>query len=401
MDRIINSLLDLDLYKLTQQQAITKLYPWVRARYGFFNRGQTPFPTGFASSLREQVDAMATLKLLPEEKEFLHQRCGEFLDPVYLDLLEGYRYDPREVHISQSDDHLSIIIEGNWYRTILWEVPLMAIVCELYFKLAGQGIIMTEPNIASPGEMRDRAKNKAKRLAEVGAKFAEFGTRRRFSYRCHDLTMEGLIAGGGANLVGSSNVHFAQKYNIRPIGTQAHEWIMFHGAKYGYRMANKAAMNQWVRVYKGDLGTVLTDTYTTADFWRSFDRQSAKLFDGVRHDSGDPILFGEDTIKHYEKYRINSQSKTIIFSDGLDVNEAVRIQKHFNGRIGVSFGIGTHFTNDVGVKPLNIVIKMTEAMPFSFNEWIPTIKLSDVRGKHTGDKEEIASAIRELRLKVD
>lgn len=398
---IIQSVLDTDLYKLTQGYAVAKRYPRARVQYKFFNRGKTPFPKGFAAALRSQVDAMQSLALTVDEAVFLTHRCGAFLDPQYIDWLKGYRFNPAEVNIIASDDEteVSIDIGGYWYRTIYWEVPLMSIISELYFKMVDKPVL-TETGEAGDFELdmrhvRNKAANKGMRLLTNVVPFADFGTRRRYSYKVQEEVVRQFTA-YRPPFVGTSNVHFAHMFDIAPIGTQAHEWFMFHGAKYGYRSANKIALGRWADIFGGRLGIALTDTFTTDAFFKAFDIFYAKLFDGVRHDSADPTEFGEKVIKHYENFGIDPRTKTIVFSDGLSTEKAIELKDHFADRIRVSFGIGTHFTNDVGVKPLNIVIKMTAAE--IDNEWVPTIKLSDVEGKHTGKNEEISFAKGLLRV---
>ena len=227
-------------------------------------------------------------------------------------------------------------------------------------------------------------------------KLADFGTRRRYSYDVHDMLIQEFSkweSGGQLHnfFVGTSNVHFAQKYNLTPIGTQAHEWFMFHAAKYGFHQANSVALGRWVDVYNGNLGIALTDTFTTRNFFQSFDTLYAKLFDGIRHDSGDPIAFGQGAELHYEELGIDPSTKTIVFSDGLNYKKIQQIESE-PWDIRRSYGVGTWLTNDIeGIKPLNMVIKMSEAKPKG-KEWIPTIKLSDVKGKHTGDKKIIELA---------
>lgn len=206
-----------------------------------------------------------------------------------------------------------------------------------------------------------------------------------------------LKEGGEQCFVGSSNVHLAVVNRVKPIGTHAHEWFMFHGAKYGFKMANATALEHWVDVYRGDLGIALSDTYTTEVFFRQFDKKFSKLFDGVRHDSGDPVDFARKAIAHYERLGINPLSKTITFSDALDYDKVIRIAGFCRDRIGISFGIGTNLTNDVGLKPMNIVIKMTEACPEG-EGWTPVIKLSDEAGKHTGEPEMIHLAKKVLHI---
>jgi nicotinate phosphoribosyltransferase len=185
----------------------------------------------------------------------------------------------------------------------------------------------------------------------------------------------------------------------KPIGTHAHEWFMFHAAKYGFKMANTVGLEHWVDVYRGDLGIALSDTYTTECFFNAFDKKFAKLFDGVRHDSGDPVTFAAKTIEHYRKLGIDPRSKTIIFSDALNYTKVERITNYCRDKIGMSFGIGTNLTNDVSLEPLNMVIKMTEALPEN-EPWIPVVKLSDEKGKYTGNPEMIQLAKQVLHLEV-
>jgi nicotinate phosphoribosyltransferase len=190
-------------------------------------------------------------------------------------------------------------------------------------------------------------------------------------------------------LIGTSNVHFARQFNITPIGTLAHEWFMFHAALHGYQAANTSGQDAWVKVFHGDLGIALTDTYTTPVFLSTFDTFYAKLFDGVRQDSGDPFAFTDTLIDHYQRHHIDPSSKTIVFSDGLDVEKAVKVHQYCRGRIRDSFGIGTSLTNDVGVTPLNMVIKLGKCRVAPDRPWRDTVKLSDEKSKHTGDPLEV------------
>lgn len=237
-------------------------------------------------------------------------------------------------------------------------------------------------------------------------KVADFGTRRRYSFEnqlevCSDLKK---MFGSDAFFIGTSNVYIAMLLNIKPEGTHAHEWFMFMAARYGYKMANTMALKHWTDVYHGDLGIALSDTYTTDVFFRTFDKMSAKLFDGVRQDSGDPYTFVDKTVAKYESLNIKPSSKVIVFSNALTTESAVAIRDYCikSGKdIGSGFGIGTHLSNDVGVKPLNIVIKMVaaQAIPNS-TEWISTVKLSDDEGKHTGSEQEVQLCIDTLRIQT-
>lgn len=387
----LKSLLDNDFYKITMQNAVIKLFPNEKVRYTFINRGHHSFPPGFAEELRRCINAMAELKLTRDEKEFLRITCP-YLDLPYLDFLGGYHYDPSEVTVVQHGEDLEVTVEGQWYRAILWEVPLLSLISELHYEMNG---MQRSPN----EEVVSRTLDKAAQLNALKVTFAEFGTRRRHSYKVQDLVVDALVRNNkSGNFIGSSNVHFAMKYGVKPIGTHAHEWFMFHAAAYGFKMANALSLEHWVDVYRGDLGVALSDTYTTEVFFQQFDKKFAKLFDGVRHDSGDPIEFANKTIEHYRKNGINPLFKYIIFSDGLNLEKVEEITHACEGRIGISFGIGTNLTNDVGLKPMNIVMKLTEAQTIN-GDWTSTVKLSDEHGKYTGDPRMIELAKEFLKIK--
>jgi nicotinate phosphoribosyltransferase len=372
---LFTSILDNDFYKFTMQQGVIRLFPGAKARYRFINRGQHSFPPGFADALKLAVNEMTALKLTREEKHFLQVTCP-YLDPVYLDFLEGYRYQPEEVQLSQHGDQLEVHIEGFWYRTILWEVPLMSLICELYY-------IMTGATRVSDEEIMSRTRLKIEKYKALGITVADFGTRRRYSYQVHRRVLQSLSEHGQGAFIGTSNVHLAMLYKTKPIGTHAHEWFMFHAARYGFKMANAMGLEHWVQVYRGDLGIALSDTYTTEVFFRQFDKMFSKLFDGVRHDSGDPKLFADKVIDHYNGLGIDPMTKTIIFSDGLNYDKVADIADHCRNKVGMSFGVGTNFTNDAGPAPMNIVIKMSAAQPQD-SEWTEVVKLSDEHGKYTG-----------------
>ena len=371
------------------QFGVTKLYPDVMARYKFINRGEHQFPEGFAEELQKEINAMASLSLTKDEKNFFTINCP-YLSPAYLDFLQGYRYDPNEVKITQNGPDVEVHVEGYWYRTILWEVPILCLISEIFYKLTNAQRISNE-------EITKRTSDKVDLYNRLGVTVAEFGTRRRHSYEVHDVVMKELTNHKGKSFVGTSNVHFAHKYGVKPIGTHAHEWFMFHGARYGFKIANSISLDRWVKVYYGDLGIALTDTYTSDVFFGQFDKKLSKLFDGVRHDSGDPIEFGEKTIAHYKKMGINPLFKTIIFSDGLNSEKVEMITKAFKGRIGLSFGIGTNLTNDTDLKPMNIVMKLTEISSIDI-KWTGVVKLSDEKNKHTGTPRMIALAKEMLDL---
>ena len=391
---IIQSVLDTDLYKFTTSYAYSKLYPRAYGQFRFIDRGKTTYPQGFAEELKKEIQEMSKLALTKDEASFLSRELP-YLPPTYIDFVRGFRFDPEEVKVEQdAKGHLSIIAEGLLYRVTLWETPILALVSELYYKMLGAQPDMeyTERTIIS----------KARKLAEHGITFSMFGMRRRFSAAIEDRVTELLKEHAAGYLFGTSNVYYAYKHGLRVSGTHPHEWIQFHGAMFGYKMANYMAMEDWINVYDGDLGTVLTDTYTTDVFMRNFSKKHAMLFTSLRHDSGDPLQFTEKVIARYRELRVDPTIKYIIFSDGLDPERAIEIANYCKGRIGASFGIGTNFSNDVGngVRPMNIVMKLWKCKMTEKERWNPCVKLSDVDGKHTGEPEEIELAQRTLGLPV-
>lgn len=368
---------------------ILKKQPRVLARYRFINRDGREFPEGFDKNLREIVDSFRAIYLKKDEKDFLRESCY-YLDPSYLDFLEGYRYDPSEVVISQAGPYLNVMVQGPMYRTIYWEVPLMATISELFFKATNQAH-------NTEAQIRLDARNKATELRKLPILFSEFGTRRRYSYNIHTWILEELKEHAGRSLVGTSNPHLAMKYGLIPMGTMAHELFSLYGAIYGYQMANRMVMEDWVDVYQGELGTVLPDTFTTGVFLRSFNAKYAKLFDGCRQDSGDPIAFTDKVVSHYREMRVNPMTKIALFSDSLNSIENIRyIHEYCEGKIMDRYGIGTWLTNDCGPKPLNMVIKLV-GCNYS-GEWLPTVKLSDNPTKNTGMTEEVTLCKNVLRI---
>ncbi|WP_185860557.1 nicotinate phosphoribosyltransferase [Blattabacterium cuenoti] len=385
---IISSLLDNDFYKFTMQNAVIKLFPLAKAKYEFINRGQHSFPKNFDKILKENLNKMAYLKLSNEERIFLEKNCP-YLDSSYLDFLNKYQYNPKEVNIFQRGENIQMHIEGLWSRTILWEVPLMAIISELYYKL-------TKRQKISEKKITSITKEKLNKYKKLQVKIGEFGTRRRFSYKVHKLVLKTLTEEGTPFFMGSSNVHLSHIFSKKPIGTQGHEWVMFHAAKYGFRIADRIAMENWFNIYKGNLGIALSDTYTSPIFFKNFNKQFSNIFKGIRHDSGDPIFFTKETIKHYKKFKINPIRKKIIFSDNLDPCKVAYISSFCKNKINTCFGIGTNFTNDVGLPSMKIVIKMVKALPEK--KWISVVKLSNIKEKSTGEKNMICFAKKILHI---
>jgi len=384
---IITSLLDTDLYKISMGQAVFRLFPDAWVEYKFINRGKTKWGPHFVERLKDQILAYCELKFAKEEIQFLRMRCP-YLSRLYLEWLQNYQPDPGEVKIvGEGGNFVELRIVGPWYRTIFWEVPLMAMISEQHY--LSQGV-----EHARFDDDFDIAKAKA--MGKL-APYSDFGTRRRYSRQNHHRIVGIHKEHGGENFQGTSNVWMAKEYDLMPIGTMAHEWIMFHGAVYGYAHANAVALNNWYSIYNHNLSIALTDTYTTKRFFQEFTDGMAWKFDGLRHDSGEPEYFADLAIQFYRGTGVDPTTKKIVFSDGLNVGRAHEIHSYCGGRIQDSYGIGTNFTNDVGVDPLNIVIKLSQVSDgggFMF----PAVKLSDVAGKHTGSKEAVQACKVQLGL---
>lgn len=390
---MINSILDNDLYKFTMQLAVLELFPKAEAEYRFTNRGPQRFSQEFVEELERIIgEDIPKLKLTEEEYYWLSEHCP-YLRPMYLEYLKNFRFKPGEVKICLTEEKgLDIRIKGPWHSTILWEIILMAAVSELYFttiekewKGNSENGCTSESLLAAYGE---KILEIGKALEENDCLFSEFGTRRRRSSELQDRVMETLIQ--IKTLTGTSNVYFAKKYGLKPIGTVGHEWIMGTSALVGLRYANRFAFENWVDVYKGDLGIALTDTFGSDAFFKDMDLKLSKIYDGFRHDSGDPYDLVNTVIGHYRKMGIDPMKKLIVFSDALDADTAIRLKKYCDGKINCSFGIGTSLTNNSDFfrksPPLNMVIKL-----HSING-IPVVKLSDSPEKETGEKDAIRVA---------
>lgn len=374
---IIQSILDNDLYKFTMQKAVMNYKQNVPVRYIFKNRRpEGKFTLDFLDHFENEIQQMKNLTLTSDQCDWLRQTLP-WLGEDYIQYLRNYRFDPSEVQWRIHQGELELEIVGIWERTILWEVPLMALISELFF-------VHCDKNWDSNQEIQ-RRKIQAKGITLDGWSFSDFGTRRRRNFKTQQLVVKTLK--NFSTFGGTSNVHLAHEMDVRPIGTMAHEWIMGISALEGLRHANRDAMRIWQGVYKGQLGYALTDTYTADVFFKDFDSVLARTYDGVRHDSGCPFEFAAKTIEAYNRLGISPKTKTIIFSDGLTPETAVDIAKCCAGKINTSFGIGTNFTNDYKGSPaLNIVIKLAEC------DGVPVVKLSDIPAKAIGDIDALRVA---------
>lgn len=388
---IIKSILDTDLYKFTTSYAYSKLFPRAWGEFEFVDRSNGDYPDGFDLLVREELQKMSELILTAEEEEFIKVNMP-YIPPIYIDFLKGYRFNPSEVQVSLVNRKLHIRASALLYRVTLWETPILATVSELYFRVTKQ-----KPDLEY---FEKSAIEKSIKLRDNGITFSLFGMRRRFSFDVEDRVTSILKEHARESLFGTSNVYMAFKHNIKVTGTHPHEWVQFHGSIYGYKMANYMSMENWINVYDGDLGTVLTDTYSTDVFLRNFSKKHASLFTSLRHDSGDPYIFTDKVIARYEELKVNPKLKYIVFSDSLNVDKVIKIKNYCADRISASFGIGTNLTADVGnnIKGMNIVMKLFRCKMTVKENWHECVKLSDVEGKHTGSEKEIHLAQETLGL---
>ena len=388
--RIIGSVLDLDLYKISQGQMVFNQFPEAVVTYKFTNRGGTPLSQEFADAVRDQINMLADLSMTMDEYRFL--QGIRFLKPTYLEWLRHYRFNPEEVEVRMEEVkqgsvpiRMEVTIHGPWYRTIFFETVIMSIVSELYF----------HDKPMAP-DWKERIVAKADKMQAAGLHWLDFGTRRRASL---DVQYEVVrIMKAYSNFRGTSNVHLAHVHGCRAQGSIAHEAEMAMQARYGARMASRMVMEHWVREYGGDLGIMLPDTLTTPVFMRALGRREAKLFDGARQDSDDLVLHAQQYIDRLVELDVDPTTKILLPSDSLTDDSAIAFWRKFQGRVkGVTAGIGTFLTADVGPKPLNMVIKLTDA-DFGFGP-IPVVKLSDSPGKHTGDPRQVDHVQRELGIR--
>src|SRR5215467_13778846 len=369
---IIPSLLDTDLYKFTMMQVVLHHFPGAQVEYRFKCRTEGVDLTSYIDEIRDEVRALCRLRFQSPELDYL--RRWRFFKSDFVDLLALFELDQRFITIKPlagSPGEIDIAIKGPWLHTILFEVPVLAIVSEVYFR-------NTQPG-ASLDEGRRRLAHKVEQINAVpdpDFRIADYGTRRRFSGAWQDEVIATLKSGIGAKFVGTSNVLLAFRHGLTPLGTMAHEYLQACQA-VGPRLRDSQvfAFNTWAREYRGELGTALSDVCGMDAFLRDFDLFFCKLFDGVRHDSGDPFEWGEKLIAHYQRMRIDPKSKTMVFSDSLNVPLAQRLFEYFRGRSQMAFGIGTNLTNDLGHEALQIVIKMTRC------NGQPVAKISDEPSK--------------------
>ncbi|SFS01943.1 nicotinate phosphoribosyltransferase [Dyella sp. OK004] len=385
---IITSLLDTDLYKFSMMQVVLHHYPAAQVEYRFKCRNPGVNLVPYIDEIRAELDALCRLRFTPEELDYL--RSWRFIKSDFVDFLGLFQLNAKYVEITPAvsgNGEIEIRIVGPWLHTILFEVPLLSIVNEVYFRNTQPGLDMAEG--------RRRLKDKIALLRDTpgyeGCRVADYGSRRRFSRLWHQEVATTLRDTLGPQLAGTSNVWLAWKLGLTPLGTLAHEYLQAHQA-LGPRLRDSqvAALETWAKEYRGDLGIALSDVYGLSAFLRDFDMYFCKLFDGTRHDSGDPFAWGERVLAHYRSNRVDPRSKVLVFSDGLDIPKVMQLYTHFRERCLLAFGVGTNLTNDVGPTPLNIVIKMVRC------NGQPVAKISDSPGKNMCEDKAYVTYLRQV-----
>ena len=371
---IIESLLDTDLYKFTMMQCVLHQFPGAEVAYRFRCRNVGVELGPYADEIRDEIHNLCSLRFKDEELEYL---AGlRFIKSDFVDFLSLFHLKEKYITVKadpEAPNGIDITIEGPWLHTILFEIPVLAIVNEVYFR--------HQMPVADEKEGMKRLRAKIDLIRNEpdndNLKITDFGTRRRFSRAWQTTVTETLIQElGREKFAGTSNVDLARRYGLIPIGTMAHEYLQACQA-LGPRLRDSQVygFEMWAKEYRGDLGIALSDVYGMDPFLKDFDMFFCKLFDGARHDSGDPFLWGEKMIEHYRRNKCDPRGKTLIFSDALTVPRIIELYRRFNHRIGVGFGIGTNLMNDLGPEPLNIVVKMIRA------NGQPVAKISDTPEK--------------------
>lgn len=379
MNRIINSLLETDFYKFSMGQAIFHNYNEYETTWTFKCRNKDVYFTPeMVNEIKKQIKQYCKLRFTKEELEYL--KSIPWLKKTYINFLSYWH--PRYEHFTiaaEGDKGLTLEAKGTWLETSMYEIATLAIVNEVYFRMKYNYTDLFE-------EFKKRADKKINTVKNGSyylGTFSEFGLRRRLSAKAQEYVIEKFshindTYHSSSTFVGTSNVYLAKKYNIKPVGTMAHEWIMCAGQgnhRYNPAYSNAIALEIWVKEYGLQNGIALTDTITTDCFLKDFNHTLATLFSGVRHDSGDPYEWGNKMIKHYESLGIDPKTKTLLFSDSLNFEKADQIQCYFHDNINVAFGIGTYLSNDTNVEPLNIVMKVTKC------NGQDVAKISDTIGK--------------------
>lgn len=390
---MILSILDTDLYKFSTSNAYFQLYPLAEGTFKFNDRAAEVYDTAFLSALKEEFKSLERLRLSDAEFNYVTSKI-RYISHNYWEWLRGFNFEADKIEAGlDSEGHLRIEVTDFLYKVTLYEVPILAIVAELRNRVKGVQVDTAKALAVLDAKLKIANENKLL--------FSEFGTRRRFSSVLHDEIVRELKEKCPKYCTGTSNVYFAMKYDMTPIGTFPHEWVMFHSGVFGYKRANYLSLEDWIKVYDGALGTALIDTFTTRSFLRTLTMKQAKLLDGFRQDSGDEKEVGDAIIERLKEFGIDPASKVIVFSNALNFPKYKAVADYFRGRVKVSAGIGTNITCDPGIegyKAANIVMKLSRCRMSAKDPWEKVIKISDDLGKHMGDDKEFEIASYELHL---
>jgi nicotinate phosphoribosyltransferase len=390
MKPIVRSLLETDLYKFTMWQALLHRHPGAIGEYEFWCRNETAYPLAeLKDEVYRELDHLCELLFTDEEVAYL--RSLRFIKSDFADFLTVFRFQRKFITVEANGPHLVIRAVGPVVHVMGFEIYVLYIVNELYFRRFDQQAALAEARLRLARKIDELRAFELEPPRANPFEFFDFGVRRRFSGEWHDEVVATLAREIPQFFKGTSNVHLARKYNLVPIGTMAHEYMQAFQS-FGVRLRDfqKAALEDWVQEYRGDLGTALTDVVGMNAFLNDFDLYFAKLFDGLRHDSGDPVEWGEKAIAHYAKLRIDARTKRLVFSDALTVPKALALYRHFADRVNTGFGIGTMLTNDTGIPALNIVMKMVSC------NGQPVAKLSDSPGKSQCRDETFLAYLRQV-----
>ncbi len=390
MTAIVRSLLETDLYKFTMWQALLHRHPDAQAEYAFVCRNEPAYPLAeLKADVERELDQLCTMAFTDEEIAYL--RSLRFIKSDFADFLTVFRFQRRFIQVQTDGPTLLIRATGPQVHVMGFEIFVLYIVNELYFRRFEQQPALTEARKRLADKIALLRAFEQEPAKKHPFEFFDFGVRRRFSGTWQEEVVATLARDVPQYFKGTSNVYLAMKYQLVPIGTMAHEYLQAFQA-FGVRLRDfqKAALEDWVQEYRGDLGTALTDVVGMDAFLADFDLYFAKLFDGLRHDSGDPVEWGEKAIAHYEKLRLDTHTKRLVFSDGLDLPSAFSLYRHFADRVMTGFGIGTNLSNDTGIKPLNIVMKLMSC------NGQPVAKLSDAPGKTLCKDETFLAYLRQV-----
>lgn len=391
MTPIIQSLLDTDLYKFTMWQALLHRHPQTQAEYRFVCRNAPAFPLAeLLPEVNAELDALCTLRFAPAELEYLGGL--RYIKSDFIDFLRIFQFQRNFIEARVEGVHLAIVARGPQVHVMGFEIFVLAIVNELYFRRLGHADAALEEGRRRLGAKIARVQALADEAPRAHPfEMFDFGLRRRYSGAWQREVVQRFATEAPQWFKGTSNVLLARDLGLVPIGTMAHEYLQSYQA-LGVRLRDfqKAALEDWVQEYRGDLGIALTDTVGMDAFLADFDLYFAKLFDGLRHDSGDPVAWGEKALAHYARLRIDAHGKRLVFSDGLDVDRALALHRHFGDRVQLGFGIGTQLSNDLGPAPINIVMKIVRA------NGQPVAKLSDSPGKTLCDDETYLAYLRQV-----